>query len=77
MLQQVCGRVYHMERAKASAHMDGSGLQHGMDMCGFRQHPSWLSRKDLHDQAGIVKATAGGSLWPQKSATTVFPRDLD
>ena len=40
-----------MERAKASAHRDGSGLQHGVNVCGFRQQLAWLSRKELHDQA--------------------------
>ena len=64
MLKEVCARVHHMERAKASEHMDASGLEHGVDICGFRQQLAWLSRKELHDQAGIVKAAAGGSMWP-------------
>ena len=36
ILEEVCARVHHMERAKATAHMDGSALKHGVDMCGFR-----------------------------------------
>ena len=52
MLEEVCARVHHMERAKASAHMDASSLQHGVDMCGIRvtaglvveERVAWLSR---------------------------------
>ena len=59
-----CARVHHMEGAKASEHMDASGREHGVDICDFHQQLTWLSRKELHDQAGIMKAAAGGSLWP-------------
>ena len=36
ILEEVCARVQHVEWTKASAHMDGSALEHGVDMCGFR-----------------------------------------
>ena len=50
MLEEVCARMRHMERAKASAHMDASAQQHGVDMCGFRQQLAWLSMKEMTKQ---------------------------
>ena len=64
MLGEVCAHVHHMERAKASEHMDGSALEQGVDVCGFRQQLAWLSMKELHDQAGTVKSATAGGLWP-------------
>ena len=53
-----------MEWPKASTHLDGNGLEHGVDMCGFHKQHAWVVRKDLHGKVGLMKAAAAGGLWP-------------
>ena len=54
----------NMEWTKASTHLDGNGLEHGVDMCGYHKQHAWLARKDLRGKAGLMKAAAAGGLWP-------------
>ena len=54
----------NMEWVKASNHLDGSGLENGVDMRGFHKQHSWLVRNGLHGKAVLMKAAAAGCLWP-------------
>ena len=47
MLEDLCARGHYMESAKASAHMDGSALEHGVDICGSRGTVGFVVEKEL------------------------------
>ena len=65
ILNEIHQCTKRMEWTEASAHLDGSGLEHGADMCRFshKQHV-WLARKDVLGKEGLIKAAAVGGLWP-------------
>ena len=50
----------NMEWEKASNHLDGSGLENGVDMRGFHKQHARLVRNGLHGIAGLMKAAAAG-----------------
>ena len=55
-----------MELTKAGTHFDSTGLEHGMDMCGFHRQDAWFVRKDLHgNKKRLMKAAKTGGLWLQ------------
>ena len=54
----------NMEWVKASTHVDGSGLENGVDMRGFHKQHAWLATIGLQGKSGLMKAAAAGGLWP-------------
>ena len=61
ILDEIHTRTVNMEWTKASTHLDGNGLEQGVDMCGFHKQHAWLVRNDLHGKAGLMKDLAAGA----------------
>ena len=57
----------NMKWRKASTHVDGSGLENGVDTRGFHKRRGWLVRNGLQGKAGLMKAAVAGGLWPAAS----------
>ena len=54
----------NMEWGKASTHVDGSGVENGVDMRGPHKQHAWLVKNGLQGKAGLMKAAAASGLWP-------------
>ena len=54
----------NVEWEKASNHLDGSGLENGVDMRGFHKQHARLVRNGLHGIAGLMKVAAAGGSCP-------------
>ena len=63
ILDEIYTCIVNMEWTKASTHLDGNGLEQGVDMCGFYKQHAWLIRNDLHGKAGLMNTAAAGVLW--------------
>ena len=64
ILEEIRLCATNMEWVKASNHLDGSGLENGVDMRGFHKQHAWLVRNGLHGKAGLMTAAAADGLWP-------------
>ena len=64
ILDEIHQCTENTEWTEAGTHLDGTVLEHGVDLFGFHRQHAWLVRKDLHGKAGLLKAAAAGGLWP-------------
>ena len=75
ILDEIHTRTVNMEWTKASTHLDGNGLEQGVDPCGYHKQHAWLVRNDLHGEAGLMKAAAAGGLGPAARLRAADERD--
>ena len=64
ILDEIHTRTVNMEWTKASTHLDGNGLEQGVDTCGYHKQHAWLVRNEMHGKTGLMKVAAAGGLGP-------------